>query len=47
VSTLFTNALPILAGPVLFHVVFRAALGVVRVLAFAGVAVGAALLASP
>jgi hypothetical protein len=48
VSTLFTNALPILAGTVLFHEGLPGGpLGVVRVLAFAGVAVGAALLASP
>jgi len=48
VSTLFTNALPILAGTVLFHEGLPGGpLGVVRVLSFAGVAVGAALLASP
>ena len=48
VSTLFTNALPILAGMVLFHEGLPGGvLGVLRVVAFAGVAVGAALLASP
>jgi hypothetical protein len=48
VSTLCTNALPILAGMVLFHEGLPGGLlGALRVLAFAGVAVGAALLASP
>jgi hypothetical protein len=47
VSTLLTNALPILAGMVLFHEGLPAgALGAVRVAAFAGVVAGAALLAS-
>jgi hypothetical protein len=47
VSTLLTNALPILAGMVLFHENLPGgALGVVRVAAFAGVVAGAALLAS-
>ena len=47
VSTLLTNALPILAGTVLFHEGLPGgALGVVRVAAFAGVVAGAALLAS-
>ena len=48
VSTLFTNALPILAGMVLFHEGLPAgAVGVVRVAAFVAVVAGAALLASP
>jgi hypothetical protein len=48
VSTLFTNALPILAGMVLFHEGLPGGgLGVVRVAAFAAVVAGAALLASP
>ena len=47
VSTLLTNALPILAGTVLFHEGLPGgALGAVRLAAFAGVVVGAALLAS-
>lgn len=47
VSTLLTNALPILAGMVLFHEGLPGGvLGGVRVAAFAGVVAGAALLAS-
>ena len=47
VSTLFTNALPILAGTVLFHEALPGgALGVLRVAAFAAVVGGAALLSS-
>jgi hypothetical protein len=47
VSTLLTNALPILAGTVLFHEGLPGgSLGVVRVAAFAAVVAGAALLAS-
>ncbi|MGE5272642.1 MAG: hypothetical protein ACM3QU_02565 [Verrucomicrobiota bacterium] len=47
VSTLLTNALPILAGTILFHEGLPGgALGAVRVAAFAGVVAGAALLAS-
>jgi hypothetical protein len=47
VSTLLTNALPILAGTVMFHEGLPGgALGVVRVAAFASVVAGAALLAS-
>lgn len=46
VSTLFTNALPIAAGMLVFHERLPAgALGGVRLLAFATVVVGAALLA--
>ena len=48
VSTLFTNALPILAGTVLFHEGLPGGvLGAVRVVAFVAVAGGAALLSSP
>jgi hypothetical protein len=48
VSTLLTNALPILAGTVLFHEGLPGGLlGAVRVAAFAAVVAGAALLASP
>jgi hypothetical protein len=48
VSTLLTNALPIAAGVVLFHEGLPGgALGALRVTAFAGVVVGAALLARP
>jgi hypothetical protein len=48
VSTLLTNALPILAGMLVFHEGLPAgALGAVRVLAFAGVVAGAALLCAP
>ena len=48
VSTLFTNALPIAAGTVLFHEGLpRGALGAIRVAAFAGVVLGASLLARP
>ena len=48
VSTLFTNALPILAGTVLFHEGLPGSvLGAVRVVAFVAVAGGAALLSSP
>ncbi len=48
VATLFTNALPILAGTVLFaEGLPSGALGVVRVASFAAVVVGAALLARP
>lgn len=47
VSTLLTNALPILAGTVLFHEGLPGGmLGVARVVAFAGVVAGAALLAT-
>lgn len=48
VSTLLTNALPILAGMLVFQEGLPAgALGTVRVLAFAAVVAGAALLCSP
>lgn len=48
VATLFTNALPIAAGTVLFHEgVPGGALGALRVAAFSGVVAGAALLARP
>jgi len=48
VATLLTNALPIAAGPVLFaEPLPSGALGVLRVLAFAAVVAGAALLARP
>jgi hypothetical protein len=48
VSTLLTNALPILAGMLVFHEGLSAGmLGALRVLAFAGVVAGAALLCSP
>jgi hypothetical protein len=48
VSTLFTNALPIAAGTVLFHEGLPGGpLGALRVAAFAGVVLGAALLARP
>jgi hypothetical protein len=48
VATLFTNALPIAAGTVLFHEGLPGgALGALRVAAFAGVVAGAALLARP
>ena len=48
VATLFTNALPILAGTVLFAEALPAGvLGAVRVAAFAAVVAGAALLAQP
>jgi hypothetical protein len=48
VATLFTNALPILAGTiVLGEPVPSGALGVARVLAFVAVTVGAVLLATP
>lgn len=47
VSTLLTNALPILAGTILFHEGLPGGvLGVARVAAFAGVVAGAALLAT-
>lgn len=47
-ATLLTNALPIAAGPVVLHEeVPSGALGVVRLLAFATVTVGAVILASP
>jgi hypothetical protein len=46
VATLFTNALPIVAGIALFHEPLPGgALGVLRVLAFGGVIVGAVVLA--
>lgn len=46
VATLFTNALPILAGVVVYHELLPAGfLGVLRVLAFAAVILGAAVLA--
>ena len=46
VATLFTNALPIIAGVIAFHESLPAGpLGVVRALAFAGVITGAAMLA--
>jgi hypothetical protein len=45
---LLTNALPILAGMLVFHEGLpTGALGAVRVLAFAGVVAGAALLCAP
>jgi drug/metabolite transporter (DMT)-like permease len=48
VSTLLTNALPIAAGMALFHESLpRGALGALRLLAFASVVAGAALLARP
>jgi drug/metabolite transporter (DMT)-like permease len=48
IATLLTNALPIAAGTVLLHEPLPSgALGVVRVLAFATVTVGAILLARP
>jgi hypothetical protein len=48
IATLLTNALPIAAGPVLFHETFPGdGLGVVRVVAFALVVAGAVLLARP
>jgi hypothetical protein len=48
VSTLFTNALPIAAGMTLFQEGLPAGvLGALRVVAFAVVVVGAALLARP
>ncbi len=48
VSTLLTNALPIIAGMLVFHEGLPAGmLGALRMLAFAGVVVGAALLCSP
>jgi hypothetical protein len=48
VSTLFTNALPIAAGSVLFREgVPPGALGAVRIVAFAAVVAGAAVLARP
>jgi hypothetical protein len=48
VSTLLTNALPILAGMLVFHEGLPdGTLGAVRVLAFAGVVAGAALLCAP
>jgi hypothetical protein len=46
VATLFTNALPILAGVVVYHELLPAGIfGVVRALAFAAVILGAAILA--
>jgi hypothetical protein len=48
VSTLLTNALPIVAGTALFHEGLPGGvLGVLRVASFAGVVAGAALLARP
>jgi hypothetical protein len=48
VSTLLTNALPILAGMLVFHEGLPSGmLGALRVVAFAGVVAGAALLCSP
>jgi hypothetical protein len=48
IATLLTNALPIAAGPLLFgETLPSGALGVLRVLAFATVVAGAALLARP
>jgi hypothetical protein len=48
VSTLFMNSLPIVAGMLLFHEGLPGGLlGALRVLAFAAVVVGAALLARP
>lgn len=48
IATLLTNAVPIAAGAVLFSEPLpRGALGIVRVLAFAGVTAGAIMLAKP